>query len=176
MSLDRLDRFPQNLKLAGKFKLRDGALSRIDLAQAVNSSGKSAVGVTRFDSLTGSVNINLSGYHFRDVRISSGSLNADGWVDVAPTLQLKGILDVDLKRTGGLVSMPMVISGTLNKPVVRVSGAAWAGAAVGTAILGPGLGTALGVKVGGFLNKLFGGRREKSNSGVAGPANTEGAK
>jgi phage tail tape-measure protein len=62
--------------------------------------------------------------------------------------------------------MPMVVSGTLNEPVVRPSGSALAGAAVGTAILGPGLGTAIGVRVGGFLNKLFGKKDGDKNSGA----------
>lgn len=71
-------------------------------------------------------------------------------------LQLNGVLDVDVKGTVGLVSMPLVVAGTLEHPQVHVSRAALAGAAVGTAMLGPGLGTALGVKLGGFMNKLFG--------------------
>lgn len=177
MSLDRLDSFPENLVLAGNFHLRNGVLSKVDLAQAVSSSRKSDVkgGVTRFDDLSGAINVNASGYHFRAIKISSGSLKADGGVDITPTLQLRGALDVDMKGTAGLVSMPVVISGTLNDPIVRVSGSAWAGAAVGTAILGPGLGTALGVKVGGFLNKLFGSNKDKNDTKDAYP-NTGKAK
>lgn len=64
MSLDRLDRFPENLRLAGKFHLRDGALSKVDLAQAVDRRAKADVkgGVTRFDDLTGTINVNASGH------------------------------------------------------------------------------------------------------------------
>ncbi|HEX5362902.1 MAG TPA: AsmA-like C-terminal region-containing protein [Gallionella sp.] len=171
MSLDRLDRFPENLMLTGNFHLRDGVLSKVDLVQAVSSQSKAEAkgGVTKFDDLTGTINVNASGYHFRAIKISSGSLKADGRVDVAPTLQLNGVLDVDVKGTAGLVSMPVVVSGTLNDPVVRVSSSVWAGAAMGTAILGPGLGTALGVKVGGFLNKLFGSHRDKNDAKEAYP-------
>lgn len=177
MSLDRLDRLPENLRLAGNFHLRNGALSKVDLVQAVSNPGRvdARGGVTRFDDLTGKLSVNDSGYHFRAVKISSGSLKADGRVDVAPTLQLSGVLDVDMKGTAGLVSMPVVVSGTLSQPVVRVSGSVWAGAAVGTAILGPGLGTAVGVKVGGFLNKLFGRNGDKKDYRDA-PPKTGGAK
>jgi hypothetical protein len=156
MNLDRLDRFPENLKLAAKFHLRDGTLSKVDLAQAVSNSGKAAGGVTGFSDLTGSLNVDADGYHFGELKISSGSLNATGRIDMTPALQLNGALDVDVKGTAGLVSMPLVVAGTLEHPQVHVSGAALAGAAVGTAMLGPGLGTALGVKLGGFMNKLFG--------------------
>jgi hypothetical protein len=54
----------------------------------------------------------------------------------------------------------MVVSGTLQNPLVYPSKAALAGAAVGTAILGPGLGTSLGSKAGSAvegLKDLFGG-------------------
>lgn len=156
MNLDRLDRFPENLKLAAKFHLRDGTLSKVDLAQAVSNSGKAAGGVTRFSDLTGSLNVDAYGYHFGELKISSGALNATGRIDMNPALQLNGVLDVDVKGTVGLVSMPLVVAGTLEHPQVHVSRAALAGAAVGTAVLGPGLGTALGVKLGGFMNKLFG--------------------
>lgn len=156
MNLDRLDRFPENLKLAAKFHLRDGTLSKVDLAQAVSNPGKAARGVTRFSDLTGSLNVDAYGYHFSELKISSGALNATGRIDMTTALQLNGVLDVDVKGTVGLVSMPLVVAGTLEHPQVHVSRAALAGAAVGTAMLGPGLGTALGVKLGGFMNKLFG--------------------
>lgn len=158
MRLDTFERFPENLQLAGNFHLRNGMLTKVDLAQAVSSPGKTgtAKGATRFDDLTGLLTVDASGYHFKNLKIASGSLNAEGRVDISPSLQLGGMLDTNVKGTAGLVSMPMVVSGTLDKPVVRPSGSALAGAAVGTAILGPGLGTAIGVKIGGFLNRLFG--------------------
>ena len=172
MRLDAFERFPENMQLAGKFHLRNGMLTKVDLAQAAGSLGKTdtASGTTRFDNLTGLLTVNASGYHFRNLKIASGSLNAEGRVDISPALQLNGMLDTNVKGTAGLVSMPMVVSGTLDKPVVRPSGSALAGAAVGTAILGPGLGTAIGVKVGGFLNKLFGKKdNDKSSTKDAEP-------
>lgn len=158
MRLDAFERFPENLQLAGNFRLRNGMLTKVDLAQAAGGPGKAdtAKGTTRFDELTGLLTVDASGYHFRKLKIASGSLNAEGKLDISPSLRLGGMLDTNVKGTAGLVSMPVVISGTLNNPVVRPSGSALAGAAVGTAILGPGLGTAIGAKIGGFLNKLFG--------------------
>jgi len=166
MQLDAFERFPANLQLDGNFHLHDGMLTKVDLAQAASGSGKSsAAGTTRFDDLTGLLSVDATGYHFRKLKITSGSLNAEGKVDISPSLQLGGALDTHVKGTAGLVSMPMVISGTLDAPVVRPSGSALAGAAVGTAILGPGLGTAVGIKIGGFLSRLFGkdGDKEKDS-------------
>ena len=171
MRLDEFERFPENLQLAGNFHLRNGVLTKVDLVQAASNLGKAntAGGTTRFDDLTGLLNVDASGYHFRKLKIVSGALNAEGRVDVSPSLQLGGMLDTEVKGTAGLVSMPMVVSGTLNNPVVRPSKSALAGAAVGTAILGPGLGTAVGIKIGGFLNKLFGKNDDKSSNKDAVP-------
>ncbi len=165
MRLDVFEQFPGNLQLAGNFHLRDGVLTKVDLLQAASSLGKTDTkgGVTRFDDLTGLLNVDENGYHFRKLKIKSGSLNAEGKVDINPALQISGALDANVKGTAGLISMPMVVSGTINDPIVRPSGSALAGAAVGTAILGPGLGTAIGVKVGGFLKKLFGGNGDGKN-------------
>jgi len=158
MRLDAFERFPENLQLAANFHLRDGILTKVDLVQAASGPGNAdAKGkVTRFDDLTGLLDVDASGYHFSRIKISSGSLNAKGNVDINPSLQLSGKLDAEVKGTVGLVSAPMIVSGTLDAPIVRVSKTVWAGAAVGTAILGPGLGTAVGMKIGGFLHKLFG--------------------
>ncbi|HAJ72183.1 MAG TPA: AsmA family protein, partial [Methylophilaceae bacterium] len=51
---------------------------------------------------------------------------------------------------------PLNVSGTLDHPVVLPSNAALAGAAVGTAVLGPGVGTSLGIKASKGLDKLKG--------------------
>jgi hypothetical protein len=166
MRLGDFERFPENFQLTGNFHLRDGILGKVDLPQALGNSSKVASegGNTRFDDLTGLLNVDAAGYHFRKIKISSGSLSAVGNMDVSPSSQLSGALDADIKGTGGLASMPLVISGTVEQPLVRPSKSAMAGAAVGTAILGPGLGTAVGIKVGGFLNKLFGKDKDKADS------------
>lgn len=165
MRLDGFERFPENMRATGNFHMRNGTLTKVDLVQAASNPGAiyTKGGATRFDDLTGLFNVDAAGYHFRQVKISSGSLNADGRLDIAPSWQLKGSLETDIKGTAGLVSMPMVVSGTVSNPVVMPSGSALAGAAVGTAILGPGLGTAVGIKLGGFLNKLFGTNEDKKN-------------
>lgn len=157
LQLREFGKFPANVRLQADFQMRDGALQKIDLEQAAKHPGKNYVnqGMTRFDRLKGNLLVDGLGYHFRQIIISSGSLNAEGRLDMAPNLTLTGMLDADVKGTAGLVSMPMVIGGTVDNPSVNPSGTALAGAAVGTAILGPGLGTALGVRVGGFLHKLF---------------------
>src|SRR6266481_871883 len=156
--------FLGGLQLESQLSLRNGAIGKVDLVQAANILGKNTGkdAATGFDSLTGLLNIDACGYHFRDMKLASGVLNASGKIDIAPDSQLSGALDANIKNTVGLVSVPMVVTGTASAPVVRPTKSSMAGAAVGTAILGPGLGTAAGIKVGGFLNTLFGKNDEKS--------------
>jgi len=172
MRLDDFRRFPANLQLDGSFHVRDGVLGKVDLAQAAGRPGKVADdgGNTRFNDLTGLLSVDAAGYHFRKIKIISGALNAKGSMDISPASRLGGTLDVNIKGTGWLASIPMVISGTLDEPVIGPSKSAMAGAAVGTVILGPGLGTTVGARVGGFLNKLFGGGNDKTGSKDAEPA------
>ncbi len=56
----------------------------------------------------------------------------------------------------GLTEIPLIVSGTVNQPVVYPSKAAIAGAIAGTAVLGPGVGTSVGIKAAGALDKVKG--------------------
>ncbi|MBI1173745.1 MAG: hypothetical protein GC139_00590 [Sideroxydans sp.] len=171
--MNEFQRFPDNVDINSNFRLKKGVLGKIDLVQAASNPLKSGNkgGQTKFDELSGLLSVNGSGYHLKNLKVSSGALNAAGKLDVSPQLQLSGLLDTDLKGTATLVSMPLAVSGTVRDPVLHPTGSALAGAAVGTALLGPGLGTALGIKVGNLLNKLFGAKNDKiPPSGQKNPA------
>ena len=164
--MKEFDHFPQNLQLDGAFHVKNGAVGKVDLVQAASNPLKEASkgGTTYFNELSSLLSVDASGYHFRELRVSSGALNAEGKLNVSPEQQLNGLLDTNLKGTATLISMPLVISGTLRDPILRPTSAALAGAAAGTALLGPGLGTALGIKAGNLFNKLFGKKSEKTDS------------
>lgn len=157
------ERFPQNLQLDGEIRVRDGVLRKIDMVQAASNPLKEGVksGTTSFNELFSSLSVDAGGYHFKGLKVSSGALNAEGKLDVSPQQQLSGLLDTDIRGTASLISMPLEVSGTLSDPVLRPTKSALAGASVGTALMGPGLGTALGIKAGNLLNKLFGKKSEK---------------
>jgi len=144
----------ERLSFSAKYNVHNGMLMTIDLVEVARNPGKEngANGSTAFDTLSGLVKGDPTGYYFEPLRIASGLLDAEGEISIAPDMSLAGWLDVDVKNTVGLISMPMNVSGTVSEPIVRPSKSALAGAAVGTAVLGP-LGTALGVKIGGFINR-----------------------
>lgn len=164
--LKEFELFPGNVRLNCSFQLKKGVLGKVDLVQAASNPLKSGSkgGKTSFDELSGLLLVDGNGYHLTKLKVSSGAVNATGRLDVSPQLQLKGLLDTDLKGTATLVSMPLAVSGTMSDPVLLPTGSALAGAAVGTALLGPGLGTALGIKIGNLLNKIFGAKSDKDQS------------
>lgn len=139
------------------FEIKDGVLDKVDLAQAAKLLTRqgSRGGQTRFDQLSGVAEVEGRDYRLRDIKVSSGALNASGDVAISPAKELSGQVTVELKATATLVAVPLNVSGTVQDPVLLPSGMAVAGAAVGTGLLGPGLGTALGSKAGQALEKLF---------------------
>ena len=140
-----------------KFEVKQGVLYGFDLAQAVKTLAQSGTrgGQTRFDALSGTLIITGKQYQLRDLYIASGVLTAQGDIKIAPNKQLSGTLLVALKGIAGLVQVPLDVSGTLSDPILLPNRAALAGAAAGTAILGPGFGTGVGSKAGQMLDKLF---------------------
>ena len=65
---------------------------------------------------------------------------------------LDGEIEVGVNNSKGILTVPLSISGTVDEPVIRPTKEPMVGGAVGTAILGPGIGTALGVKAGKAYN------------------------
>ena len=153
-----------NLQANFKFKVNDGVLHGLDLVKMASLLIKQTEkgGETQFDEFSGLLNSNGKQYHLKDIKISSGQLAGTGQVKVKPNKELDGAIEVDVKSGMGLASIPLNVSGTVSDPVVLPSKSAIAGAVAGTAILGPGVGTSLGVKAGSAVNKikdLFGSKK-----------------
>lgn len=141
-----------------RFNVNKGVLHGVDLVKAASLLLKQGErgGETEFEEFSGLLNISGRQYHLRELKISSGLLVANGQIKISPKKELNGTVEVEVKRSVSLAAIPLEVSGTVNNPVVLPSKAAIAGAVAGTAILGPGVGTGLGVKAGGALDKLKG--------------------
>jgi len=138
------------------FDMRPARLEGFDLTQVLSKQGVKA-GSTALDRFSGTVetqNGQQGGIRFSysKLRASSGLLVATGQLSVL-NRQLEGEAAIDL--VDGVVGLPLKIAGTLEKPVLLLTGGAVAGAAVGTAVL-PGAGTALGARIGQQLERLLG--------------------
>jgi hypothetical protein len=170
----------QALDIESDFKVENGILYNFDLSNAAKALlDKNALkgGQTNFDQFSGHLGVDAAGYYLTKVEIASGVLRADAEIFVSPKQELSGQVDVAIKGTGGLVSTPLVMSGTLQDPTLYPSKAALAGAAAGTALLGPGLGTTVGLKAARFTQKLFGSKpMKKKKTQNASAASVSGTK
>jgi uncharacterized protein involved in outer membrane biogenesis len=152
------------LQLETPFGVQGGVLHGVDIRKAATSfvsqdGGKG--GETRFDKLSGHLNIDRGTRRLTRLDIVSGSLSADGNVTISPEDELSGRINTSIKAASvAALSVPLNVSGTLDSPLLYPTSGTMAGAAAGTAVLGPGLGTALGAKVGQWAESLFGKKKE----------------
>lgn len=151
------------LKLETPFDIRDGVLQGVDISKAASSLlSKDSSGQTRFDILSGHYALDRGTQRLTGLKVASGSLAADGDVTIAPNKSLSGRINAQV-GSGKLASatVPLNVSGTVESPMVLPTGASVTGAAVGTAVLGPGVGTSVGAKIGNWAEGLFGGDKKK---------------
>jgi hypothetical protein len=72
---------------------------------------------------------------------------------------LSGQLTANATALGRVVAIPLSVAGTLDSPMLVPNASAIAGAVAGSAVLGPGIGTAAGAKLGEWVDGIVGGRR-----------------
>ncbi len=152
------------LVVTADFNIQQGILRGVDLMNSVKGllGSNAKPGDTKFDQLKGHVETGEAGARFTDLYIESGLMKASGDVSVAKDKTLDGDVRVDLKGTASLIGTPeLAVYGTTDSPRIYPSKAAMAGAALGTAVLGPGVGTTLGMKASELAKKLFRGGSKK---------------
>jgi len=149
-----------SLQLESPFAVHNGVLHGMDISKAATSmlskdGGKG--GETRFDRLSGHLAISQGTRRLTRLDISSGTLSATGQVTISPKDALSGRVEARLSAARlGSAAVPLNVAGTVQSPLLYPTGGTMAGAAVGTAIMGPGAGTAVGSSVGRWVEGLFG--------------------
>ena len=151
------------LRLEAPFSVHNGVLHGVDIQKAATSLIRQGAtgGETRFEQLSGKLLIERGSYHFSQLRIASGALAADGTVGITPRKELSGRITVQLSAVGTSTSVPLNVGGTVAAPLLYPTRGTMAGAAAGTVMLGPGLGTSVGAKLGGWAEGLFGSKDDK---------------
>ena len=154
---DAADQVANALRLETGFKVRNGVLHGVDIQQAATLLIKqgTAGGETRFEHLSGHLQVAQGSHHFTQLRIASGALSAEGRVSVTPKKALSGRILAQVKAVGTSAAVPLNVGGTVGAPLLYPTGGTMAGAALGTVILGPGFGTSVGAKAGGWAGGLF---------------------
>ena len=150
------------LRVETPFAVHEGVLLGFDLvaaaAAALTKQGSTG-GQTRFDELAGHLVLERQTYRVTQLRVSASGLAARGHVTIAPSKALTGQLDTTAK--GVPVAIPLTLAGTLDAPVIQPNTKALIGAAAGTVLLGPGLGTAAGATLGDIAEGLLGKPRKR---------------
>ena len=153
-------------RLRCSFMVADGTLRNADLEQAARlfKTAPAHAGSTPFDRLSGRLTMQSGQSRLSELQLTSSALEAKGSVTITADERLSGELNAGLKNTGGMVSVPLTVTGVVGEPVIRPTTSAMAGGAAGTVLLGPGVGTAVGVKVGEALGKMTRWLRPKRDS------------
>lgn len=154
--------------------IRDGVVKNADLESAAKVVKKQdeAKGNTPFELCQTEVQLRPEQTHLRNIAIRSTALEGAGNISISQDSIIDGEIKVAFKKTAGVIGVPLRVSGPLDDPKIMPTRSALAGGAAGTFVLGPGLGTAIGVKVGevfGKIGDLFKG--EEREGGV--PAGVE---
>lgn len=165
---DNIIQLVTSLHTRTTFSIASATLRHIDVDKAIRSFGKDYAGQTSLRGLTGQMDTQNTPegmvVRYTGIQAKGDSFTAKGQGTIAKR-HIDGELTVDL--VGGLVDVPLKVSGPLDRPHVSVPMSAIAGeaagAVVGTAVL-PGIGTAVGAGVGRAIGKLFGGDAAKKNS------------
>ena len=143
------------------FTVASPTLLRIDIDKAIRSFGKDRAGQTQLLALSGQMDTQNTAQgmvvRYTGLQAKGQTFTAKGEGTIA-NRRIDGELTVDL--AGGLIGVPLKVSGPLSQPQLSVPtsaiAGATAGAVLGTAVL-PGIGTAIGASVGAAVGKLFGG-------------------
>jgi uncharacterized protein involved in outer membrane biogenesis len=164
-SASRPDLIASALRLETPFEVHDGVLHGTDIKKAATSllrKNEPTGGETRFDKLSGHLAVDRGTRRLTKLNVASGALAADGNVTISPKDELTGRVNANVKAGSvGAASVPLNVAGTVQSPLLYPTTGTLAGAAAGTAILGPGLGTSVGAKVGQWTESLFGKKEEK---------------
>lgn len=158
-SAEELGALIRSLHTRTTFSVQPATLTKLDVAKAVATAGVSRGGTTQLNELTGTLDTQGTEdgvvIQYTNLKARSGVLTASGNLKLF-NRKLDGEIAVDL--VDGVIGVPLKIGGTASDPELSLTGAALTGAAIGSAVL-PGVGTAIGARVGQQVEKMFGGSK-----------------
>jgi len=106
--------------LEGSFMAGNGMISGMDIVETARMRSRENLpgGRTHFDDLNGVISYASNVYHFKQVRIAAGVLNATATFDVA-NKQLSGGMNVSLSMHDGTAPAELQIGGAIDNPTLR---------------------------------------------------------
>jgi len=105
--------------LDGSFTLKNGSVNGFDMVETARLLSRENLkgGRTRFDEMTGQVQLENHVCYFRQLKIASGMLSAGGSFAVSSSNQIGGNFNAEIKMRPG--SNALVLYGSLEEPKLR---------------------------------------------------------
>ncbi|HEU0220202.1 MAG TPA: AsmA-like C-terminal region-containing protein [Gallionella sp.] len=112
-----LSRLTDAATLEGAFAVKKGVINGVDVVETARLRSRESLpgGRTHFDELSGDLYYANGDYHFRQVKMSAGVLNATGTLDIAKQ-QMSGRVIADLTMRAGMGSVALQVGGTTDNP------------------------------------------------------------
>ena len=120
MQAPSLAELVETASLEGDFAIRKGVINGIDVVETarMRSTENLPGGRTHFDELSGKLSYANGDYHFRQVKMSTGVLNATATLDIAKQ-QVSGRVIAGLTMRAGMDSIVLQVGGTPDNPSLR---------------------------------------------------------
>lgn len=105
------------------FRVRDGELSGVDLVRAIQSARSSGNigGKTHFNELSGYLQLANGRYQYRQLKLLTGMMSANGNLEFSAERSLSGNLVGELHTRATVLRTPFTLSGTLATPTLKVA-------------------------------------------------------
>jgi hypothetical protein len=111
-----------NPRIEANFTIDRGTFDNIDIVRAVQSPSPGGIrgGRTRFDELTGTLQISGNRYSYRQLRMRSGPMNAVGGFEISQDGDLSGRVSAEVGSGSTIFARSALnISGTVKSPLLR---------------------------------------------------------
>jgi hypothetical protein len=117
---ERLSGLLDNPSVESSFRIRRGDLDGVDLVRALQAGRQGTQGgSTKFEELTGSMQVAGGRYQYRNLRLAAGILTANGAVEIASDQDVSGRVYVELRSQAQQLRNNLNITGTLQAVVLR---------------------------------------------------------
>jgi hypothetical protein len=119
---DRLGQLATTPRLVGTVSVHQGAFNNVDMVETVRAGKKQVLGgVTHFEELNGTLLVDATGQHVKQIRVSAGAMSMVGAAEATPDGKLSGQLLVDLNKVrAGMGTLPLTLTGTVSAPAWRI--------------------------------------------------------
>jgi hypothetical protein len=121
LTADNLRTLFNGVHMEGGFAVTGGELNNIDIVRAMQANRATGQrgGKTRFENLTGTLQVSGNQYSFRQLHLNSGPMSAVGAIDVRGGA-LSGQINAELgSKTGVVARAALTAEGKLSDPVLR---------------------------------------------------------